>query len=81
MPLFRDIRRLDLWESAFNQVVPDKDLTETEKLIAATYEVGADCLYGAYSESSVRGQYVHHLLPLFKAANITPPDSLDFSAW
>jgi hypothetical protein len=83
MPLFRDVRRLDLWDEAYREVAAATadSMTATEKLLEAVYELGAECLYGAYSESATRGMYRRSVLPLLEEANIEPPKSLDFSTW
>jgi hypothetical protein len=81
MPLFRDIRRFDLFDKAYNQVAPDSGQSVTEQLIDATFWLGADCFYGAYCEASVRDYYTSTLVPLLVKDNVPHPASPDLSAW
>ena len=81
MPQFRDIRRFDLFDKAYREVAPDKNQSAIERLIDATYWLGADCFYGAYNEKSTRAYYDSTLVPLFRKEGITIPNSPDLSAW
>jgi len=81
MPLFRDIRRFDLMDHAYNQVAPDTEKSPTEQLIDATYWLGADCFYGAYSETTTHDYYYNKLVPLLTKEGVPFPESADLSAW
>jgi hypothetical protein len=81
MPLFRDIRRLDLFDKAYREVAPDTEQSATERLIDATFWLGADCFYGAYSEAGTRNYYNDTLVPLFAKEGVPIPESPDLSGW
>lgn len=81
MPLFRDIRRFDLFDRAYREVFPDEGQSGTERLIDATFWLGADCFYGAYSQDSTRNYYMKTLVPLLENEGIAVPRSPDLSAW
>ena len=81
MPLFRDIRRLDLFDQAYRDVAPDEGQSATERLIDATFWLGADCFYGAYSEASTRDYYTNTLVPLLQKEGVPVPSLPDLSDW
>jgi hypothetical protein len=81
MPLFRDVGRLDLFDKAYREVAPDEGESATERLIEATFWLGANCFYGAYDETCTREYYVNSLLPLLAADAVTVPSSPDLSGW
>ncbi len=81
MPLFRDVRRFDLWERAYQQVAPDEQQSETEKIIDALFWLGGDCMYGAYDAKSTREYYEEKLKPMLSGAGIDVPKSPDLSTW
>jgi hypothetical protein len=80
MPLFRDIRRFDLFDKAYREVAPDEG-SATEQLIDAVYWLGADCFYGAFDEASVRRYFTSTLVPLLAKENVPVPVSPDLSDW
>lgn len=81
MPLFREIRRLDLYETAYSQAAPDDGLSSTEKLIDAVYWLGANWFYGAYDAENTRQYYFEELMPLLVRHGIKSPADPDLSKW
>ncbi len=80
MPLFRDVGRLDLWETAYKEVAPGDDATETERLIDGVFELGCENLYGAFVESTTRDCY-RQLASLLAQAGILVPQAPDLTDW
>jgi hypothetical protein len=81
MPYYRDIRRLDLFDTAYREIASEPVQSETERLIDALFWLGADCFYGEYSEASTRNYYDNTLVPLFAKAGVPLPESPNLSSW
>src|SRR5215213_2746220 len=76
MPYFRDIRRLDLWETAYNGVAPDRGASQTEQLLEELFQLGQYNLYGAYSPEGTQRCY-RDLRQKFIAAGLNTAWSVD----
>jgi hypothetical protein len=81
MPLFREIRRLDLWDKAYKEVASDNNRSTTEELIDALYWLGAECLYGAYEPALTTRYFVETLAPLLCQHGIKTPCAPDLTTW
>jgi hypothetical protein len=57
MPKYRDVSRLDLWETAYKEVIPDNDLSETEQIIDDIFSLGQYNLYGAFDAAGTTDCY------------------------
>jgi hypothetical protein len=80
MPLYRDIGRLDLWESAYNEVAPADGASETERLIDDLFGLGQYNLYGAFDAGGTV-TYYHRLLASLAGSGIKPPPVADIQNW
>jgi hypothetical protein len=81
IPLYRDIKRLDAWESAVNTVTPD-DLpsTQTGGLIDELIMLGRCNLYQQFQPQRTQ-EYYARLVPFFAQAGVTLPKEPDLSGW
>ena len=80
MPYFRNIRRLDLWEAAYQEVAPDTDASQTEHLFGELFELGRYNLYGAFSQDGIRRGY-EELKEKFIACGVSVSHSGDILDW
>ena len=80
MPLYRDLRRLDLWEQAVNQVAPLEESSETERLLSDIYSLGWQNLYQAFQAARTQDFY-RSFVERFAEAGIDLPRDPDLSGW
>jgi hypothetical protein len=80
MPLFRDIRRLDLWELAYKQVAPDEGTSETERLIDSLFELGEHNMYGAFDVLGTL-KYYRELLTMLAESGIRVLQVDEIQGW
>ena len=81
IPFYRDIGRLDLWESACGDVTPD-NLTDTETglLLDELIMLGRCNLYQAFQPQRTR-EYYDQLIPYFAERGVNIPADADLSCW
>jgi hypothetical protein len=80
MPYFRNVRRLDLWESDYRAVAPDGNPSETEQLLDELFELGRYNLYAAFSSEGTLECY-ERLRQKFASAGQDLPEAADLSNW
>ena len=80
MPYFRDVRRLDLWETAYIEVAPREDPSQTERLLDELFSLGSYNLYGAFDPEGTRRCY-ERLREKFTESGHSLPESAHLSDW
>ena len=81
IPLYRDIKRLDAWETAVNAVTPhDLPSTNTGRLIEELIMLGLCNLYQRFQPQRTQ-EYYKRLVPFFAEAGETLPEEPDLSGW
>ena len=69
-PFFRDNVCLVLWEDAYQQVAPEDNPTDTERLIDATFWLPGSFLYSDVNGAKAREYFVGTLQPLLRQFEI-----------
>jgi hypothetical protein len=78
---YRDIKRLDAWESAVNEITPrDLASTNTGRLIEELIMLGLCNLYQQFQPRRTQ-EYYARLVPIFAEAGIRLPKEPDLSGW
>ena len=80
MPYFRDVKRLDIWETAFTNLLEDDFASETERLLGAIYELGSYNLYGAFSSEGTTAAY-KVTQQILNDVGLDPPNIVDIPDW
>jgi hypothetical protein len=81
MPKFRDCRCLNLWDDCYKEIAPEENLTDTERLIDATFWLAGEFMYSNVNEARARDYFFKTLQPLLRQFGIetylTGDDSLE----
>ncbi len=80
MPLFQDVRRLDLWEASFQEVVPTENASKTEELLDELFELGRYNLYTVFQPERTQ-EYYQKLREKLAGSGHVIPESVDLSDW
>ena len=81
MPLYRDIRDLSAWESAFQAALaPCEDESEMGNVLAELFDFGRHNRYGAFDQAGTLFCYASFARWLTEHG-VPAPDSPDLSRW
>jgi hypothetical protein len=81
MPLYRDIRDLPAWESAFHRARgKEEDRSEVGRLLGDVFDFGCENMYGAFEISYTR-QCFEVLARELSRSGVSMPDPGDLTDW
>ena len=78
MPRFRNVGRLDIWESAYQSVSELHNQSKTEALLEKVFELGRFNLYGAFDTDGTM-HYFEELGQQFAKHGYELPSNCDLS--